>query len=112
MPSGKNNNNQQPNLTDGNLQISLPLDIEVSKDIMSRNKLSLAEISENLNNAVYGSYFILIRPNQQVINPTYLSLYLNFLVGRLQTEQANTGTIQTNLTIPVLESLLIACPPL
>ena len=30
----------------------------------------------------------------------------------MQTEQANTGAIQTNLTIPVLESLLIVCPPL
>ena len=65
-----------------------------------------------LNNAVYGSYFILTRPRQEGILPTYLALYLNSLVGKLQTEQANTGGIQTNLTIPVLESLLIACPPL
>jgi len=70
------------------------------------------EIPEYLNNAVYGSYFILTRPHQKSILPTYLSLYLNSLVGKLQTEQANTGGIQTNLTIPVLESLLIACPPL
>ena len=65
-----------------------------------------------MNNAVYGSYFILTRPRQEIILPTYLALYLNSLVGKLQTEQANTGGIQTNLTIPVLESLLIACPPL
>ncbi|MEH2294373.1 N-6 DNA methylase [Nostoc sp.] len=69
-------------------------------------------IPEYLNDAVYGSYFILTRPNKEAILPTYLSLYLNSLVGKLQTEQANTGGIQTNLTIPVLESLLIACPPL
>ena len=69
-------------------------------------------VPEELNNAVYGSYFILTRPNQKSIIPTYLALYLNSLVGKLQTEQANTGGIQTNLTIPVLESLLIACPPL
>lgn len=69
-------------------------------------------IPDYLNNAVYGSYFILTRPKQEVILPTYLALYLNSLVGKLQTEQANTGGIQTNLTIPVLESLLIACPPL
>ena len=70
------------------------------------------EVPEYLNNAVYGSYFILTRPNREFILPTYLALYLNSLVGKLQTEQANTGGIQTNLTIPVLESLLIACPPL
>ncbi|AFY60436.1 N-6 DNA methylase [Synechococcus sp. PCC 6312] len=69
-------------------------------------------IPEYLNNAVYGSYFILTRPDKTSILPTYLALYINSLVGKLQTEQANTGGIQTNLTIPVLESLLIACPPL
>ena len=69
-------------------------------------------IPKYLNNAIYGSYFILTRPNYRIINSTYLALYLNSLAGRLQTEQANTGAIQTNLTIPVLESLLIACPPL
>jgi type I restriction enzyme M protein len=69
-------------------------------------------IPEYLNNAVYGSYFILTRPDKQLIDPTYLALYLNSLIGKLQTEQANTGAIQTNLTIPVLESLLIVCPPL
>ena len=69
-------------------------------------------IPEYLNNAVYGSYFILTKPNRSLINPIYLSLYINSLIGKLQTEQANTGAIQTNLTIPVLESLLIVCPPL
>jgi hypothetical protein len=69
-------------------------------------------IPEDLNNAIYGSYFILTRPNQNLIISSYLALYINSLVGKLQTEQANTGGIQTNLTIPVLESLLIVCPPL
>ncbi|WP_055073846.1 N-6 DNA methylase [Pseudanabaena sp. 'Roaring Creek'] len=69
-------------------------------------------IPEYLNNAIYGSYFILTRPDQNLINPKYLAFYLNSLAGKLQTEQANTGGIQTNLTIPVLESLLIMCPPL
>jgi restriction endonuclease S subunit len=68
-------------------------------------------IPEYLNNSVYGSYFILTRPDRSLIEPTYLALYLNSLIGKLQTEQANTGAIQTNLTIPVLESLLIVCPP-
>jgi len=68
-------------------------------------------ITEYLNNAVYGSYFILTRPKKSIL-PIYLALYVNSLVGKLQTEQANTGGIQTNLTIPVLQSLLIARPPL
>jgi type I restriction enzyme M protein len=69
-------------------------------------------IPEYLNNAVYGSYFILTRPDKKTILSTYLALYINSLVGKLQTEQANTGGIQMNLTIPALESLSIACPPL
>jgi type I restriction enzyme M protein len=69
-------------------------------------------IPEDLNNAIYGSYFILTRPNQNLIIPSYLALYINSLVGKLQTEQANTGGIQTNLTIPVLEALSIIYPPL
>ena len=88
--------------------------VKTSDVLISRSgTLGLAvEIPEYLNDAVYGSYFILVRPNQKAILSTYLALYLNSLVGKLQTEQANTGGIQTNLTIPVLESLLIACPPL
>lgn len=69
-------------------------------------------ITENLNNSIFGSYFILTKPNPKIINPTYLALYINSLAGKFQTEQANTGGIQTNLTIPVIESLLIACPSL
>ncbi len=37
---------------------------------------------------------------------------MNAMVGRMQVEQANTGGIQTNLTIPVIESLQIAIPPI
>ena len=72
--------------------------------LISRSRtLGLAVvIPEYLNNAVYGSYFILTRPNKTSILPTYLALYINSLVGKMQTEQANTGGIQTNLTIPVL----------
>jgi type I restriction enzyme M protein len=69
-------------------------------------------IPEFLTNAVYGSYFILTRPKKELVLPTYLALYLNSLAGKMQTEQSNTGGIQTNLTIPVLESLVIACPSL
>ena len=69
-------------------------------------------ITESFDNAIFGSYFIRTRPDPNMINPTYLALYLNSLAGRLQIEQTNTGGVQTNLTIPTLQSLLIACPPL
>ena len=91
-----------------------PATVQTGDVLISRSgTLGLAVvIPEYLNNAIYGSYFILTRPDQYLINPKYLAFYLNSLAGKLQTEQANTGGIQTNLTIPVLESLLIMCPPL
>lgn len=49
MPSGNKNNNKQPNLTQNNLQISLPLEIEESKGVMSQRKVSLAEILKDSN---------------------------------------------------------------
>ena len=70
------------------------------------------EIPEELNGAIFGSYFILTKPNQSILHPTYLAFYINSLIGKIQTEQANTGAIQTNLTIPVLENLKIVCPDL
>ena len=91
-----------------------PATVQTNDVLISRSGtlgLSIV-IPEYLNNAIYGSYFILTRPNQNLINSQYLAFYLNSLAGKLQTEQANTGGIQTNLTIPVLESLLIMCPPL
>ncbi|MCP4109303.1 MAG: N-6 DNA methylase [Desulfobacteraceae bacterium] len=68
-------------------------------------------IPEFLNDSIYGSYFIRARPNQQKINPRYLTLYLNSMAGKIQVEQANTGGVQTNLTIPVIENLKIITPP-
>ena len=88
--------------------------VQVGDILISRSgTLGLATvIPEELKNSVFGSYFILTRPAPKVIDPTYLGLYINSLAGKFQTEQANTGGIQTNLTIPAIQSLLIAYPPL
>lgn len=69
-------------------------------------------IPEVLNRAIFGSYFIRIRPNLERINPEYLALFMNSLAGQVQVEQVNTGGIQTNLTIPVIESFKIPLPDL
>ncbi|WP_421918352.1 hypothetical protein [Marinifilum sp.] len=66
-------------------------------------------IPKFLEGAIFGSYFI--KSHLKVnINPTYITLYLNSLPGTIQIEQANTGGIQTNITIPVIENILIALP--
>jgi type I restriction enzyme M protein len=64
-------------------------------------------ISAAFSGAVYGSYFIRTRPNKNIIHPEFLSLFINSFAGRLQVEEKNTGGVQTNLTIPAIESLLI-----
>ena len=69
-------------------------------------------IPSSLNNSVFGSYFIRIRPNESIIKSQFLALYMNSIAGKLQVEQQNTGGIQTNLTIPVIEDMKVVCPPL
>lgn len=81
--------------------------------IISRSgTLGLAvAITKELNGAIFGSYFIRVRPQIENLNADYLALYINALVGKMQVEQANTGGIQTNLTVPAIEDLQIVLPP-
>ncbi len=67
-------------------------------------------IPEDLNGSVFGSYFIRVRLKSKEINPHYLTLFMNSKAGKIQVEQQNTGGIQTNLTIPVIESFKIPVP--
>jgi restriction endonuclease S subunit len=69
-------------------------------------------IPKSLENAIFGSYFIRVRLDLGRINPHYLALFMNTRAGKPQVEQANTGGVQTNLTIPVIESFKIPLPPL
>lgn len=64
-------------------------------------------IIKNFSGSAYGSYFIRTRPDKSRLNPEFLSLFINSLAGKLQVEGKNTGGVQTNLTIPAIESLLI-----
>lgn len=64
-------------------------------------------ITDDFSDSVYGSYFIRSRPDINVIHPEFLALFINSFAGQMQVEQKNTGGIQTNLTIPAIESLLI-----
>jgi len=62
---------------------------------------------EELHDAVFGSYFIRLRPNKEKVNPEYLALFINALCGVMQVDRVNTGCIQTNLTIPAIESIFV-----
>jgi restriction endonuclease S subunit len=67
-------------------------------------------IGKELENSVFGSYFIRIRPKNEVIDSTYLAFYLNSILGRSQVERFSTGAIQTNLTIPAIENICVLIP--
>jgi hypothetical protein len=65
-----------------------------------------------LEGAIFGSYFIRARPDDKRVVPKYLALFMNSLAGQTQVERLNTGAIQTNLTIPAIESIQVPLPPL
>lgn len=69
-------------------------------------------IKEEFAGAIYGSYFIRLSGISSMIDKDYFALFFNSLCGKIQIEQINTGGIQTNLTIPAIQSLYIVIPPL
>ena len=64
-------------------------------------------IPDELQGAIFGSYFIRVRPDSTKVHPDFLALYINSFCGSLQVERLNTGTVQTNLTIPAIESIYV-----
>jgi len=63
-------------------------------------------LPSELDGSIFGSYFIRLQLNLK-INPIYFSFYMNSLAGKMQVERYNTGGVQTNLTIPAIESFLV-----
>jgi restriction endonuclease S subunit len=70
-------------------------------------------IDKRFDNAIFGSYFIRIRPKID-ISCSYLKVFYNSIIGKLIVERLQTGAIQTNLTIPAIEKfpLLLSWPQL
>jgi hypothetical protein len=64
-------------------------------------------VPSELDGAIFGSYFIRVRPDQAQIHPEYLALYINSPCGSAQVQRLNTGAVQTNLTIPAIESIYV-----
>jgi len=63
-------------------------------------------VPSELDGSIFGSYFIRLQLNSK-INPLYFSFYMNSLAGKMQVKRYNTGGVQTNLTIPAIESFLV-----
>lgn len=59
-----------------------------------------------------GSFITLIRANEEKINPIYLGVVLNSIVGRLQSEKRKSGTAQPYIYPKDLKEFLIPILPL
>lgn len=83
--------------------------VETNDILVSRSgTLGVAvPITPELDRAVYGSYFIKMHPNIEVIDPEYLCLFINSKAGQMQVEMRSTGGIQTNLTIDAIERIVV-----
>ena len=66
-----------------------------------------APITEEFDDAIFGSYFIRVRPDNSVFNTEFLTLFINSIAGAVQFEAVKTGGVQTNLTISAIENLVI-----
>ncbi len=66
-------------------------------------------IAKHFDDAVFGSYFIRIRPKIDISRP-YLKVFYNSIIGKLVVERLQTGAIQTNLTIPAIEKFPLLLP--
>lgn len=69
---------------------------------------SVVHINKALAGSVFGSYFIKVTPKKNVeILPLFAAIFLNSLVGKLQSERYGSGGIQTNLTIEMIKELIV-----
>lgn len=61
-------------------------------------------------NAVAGIDILIARPNQALCNPVYLALFLNSILGILQSEQAASGSAQRHIYPKDLMHFIIYLP--
>jgi restriction endonuclease S subunit len=64
-------------------------------------------IDEKLDGAIYGSYFIKVKPRHKNLYNRFIAFFISSEIGRLQTNRWAGGGIQTNLTIDAIKSIRI-----
>lgn len=68
---------------------------------------SVVYITKRLGGSIFGSYFIKAMLQKDTLSPIFVSVFLNSPWGKLQTERSASGGIQTNITIEMIQNLLI-----
>lgn len=68
-------------------------------------------IDEKLDGAIYGSYFIKVKPRHKELYNRFIAFFISSKIGRLLTNRWASGGIQTNLTIDAIKSIRIPIFP-
>jgi len=68
-------------------------------------------INEKLDGAIYGSYFIKVKPQHKDLSNKFIAFFISSKIGKLQTSRWASGGIQTNLTIDAIKSIQIPILP-
>ena len=72
----------------------------------------VAIVPKEADGFAFGSYMIRFKIKEDSgLNKFYLSVVLNSVIGRIQTQRSKIGAIQTNITIPSIKNLVIPLPP-
>lgn len=71
----------------------------------------VAIVPKEADGFAFGSYMIRFKIEDGSVNKFYLSVVLNSVIGRIQTQRNKIGAIQTNITIPSIKNLIIPIPP-
>ncbi|TOB86517.1 hypothetical protein CGJ95_22115 [Vibrio parahaemolyticus] len=69
------------------------------------------DVYEGFDKYAYGSFIINSKPKSEVINPLYLSWYLNSWVGQQQFRRWENGAVQLNINTEELASIEIWIAP-
>jgi type I restriction enzyme S subunit len=70
----------------------------------------VAVVSPQVDGFAFGSFQIKFRLHDDIVNPYYISYFLNSQLGKAQTEQQKTGSIQMNITIEGIKALRVPIP--
>lgn len=70
----------------------------------------VAVVPPQVDGFAFGSFQIKFRLHEGIVNPYYVSYFLNSQLGKAQSEQQKTGSIQMNITIEGIKALRVPIP--
>ncbi len=107
-----------------NLDIVVYIDVDTHESLLSRSKLKFGDVlltitgsygiscvvPKGIGQANINQHCVRIRTNRKIINPYFLSFFLNSIFGRHQMDRLSTGSSRPALDYPSIESILVVVP--